>query len=222
MTVTNKLQVQEVKEELTIFLRNQDIFTIAQRGVITLTEEFSGDAATKTFTLSNTPARNVRSITVGGSSQTFGTDYTVNYSTAIVTFTSAPASGTDNVDITYDYGSPDKIFSDFPREDLHISSYPRISIDVTSSRTSEFGIGAGANITEMLVSIYTFAEGNVAVDDYTEKIREAILDNKSSFYYLKFLTPQSLGPLLDVPDRDRKIMMRVLECQAPYNVEIIS
>lgn len=222
MTVNNKLQVQEVKEELAVFLRNSDIFSVATRGVTTTTEEFNGDAAETEFTLTNTPVRNIRSVTVDAAAQTFGTDYTVDYSTAKVTFTSAPGSGTNNVDIQYDYGSTDKIWNDFPRDDLAITSYPRISIDVTSTRTSEFGIGATANITELLVTIYVFADGNVATNTYIDTLREKILDAKKSFYYIEFLTPQSVGPLLDVPDRARKIMMQTLECLAPYNVETIT
>ena len=66
------------------------------------TELKSGDASTTAFTLSNTPViPGSQYIEVGGSAQTEGTDYTVAYDTGVVTFTSAPATGTDNIDIDY-------------------------------------------------------------------------------------------------------------------------
>jgi flagellin-like protein len=66
------------------------------------TELKSGDATTTAFTLANKPVvPGSQTIEVGGSAQTEGTDFTVNYDTGVVTFTSAPASGSNNIDIDY-------------------------------------------------------------------------------------------------------------------------
>ncbi len=73
------LNTYNVKEELLVFLRNQDIISTTNRGVTTVTGTFSGDGSATVFTLLNHPVKNVRTVTVGGSSQSFGHDYSVSY-----------------------------------------------------------------------------------------------------------------------------------------------
>ena len=93
MTVTDLINPNTIKQELVVFLRNSDIFSTSDRGVSTTTDEFSGDDNETEFTLTNTNCKNIRSITVDDVAQSLGTDYTVDYSTAVVTFTTAPADG---------------------------------------------------------------------------------------------------------------------------------
>lgn len=73
-------------------------------GSVNTNETFSGDGSTTTFTLSNTPVvPESETVEVDGSQQTRGTDYTIDYETGVITFTTAPSSGTDNISVTYDY-----------------------------------------------------------------------------------------------------------------------
>ena len=72
-------------------------------------ETFSGDAVETDFTLANQaiPLNDYIAVTVGGTPQTLGTDYDViddpdDDSKSIISFSSAPASGTDNISVTYD------------------------------------------------------------------------------------------------------------------------
>lgn len=60
-------------------------------------QKFNGDGSTKTFTVSAKPAALV-SVKIGS---TATTDYTYNASTGVVTFTTAPVSGTNNVIVSY-------------------------------------------------------------------------------------------------------------------------
>jgi len=54
----------------------------------------TGDGSTTTFYLTNTPvAENTEKIYVDGVLKTRGTDYTIDYTTGAVTFTTAPAAG---------------------------------------------------------------------------------------------------------------------------------
>jgi len=221
-SVTNLIDLAEIEEELVVFLRNSDIFTTTQRGVTTRTDEFNGDGNTKTFTLTQTPVRNVRSVTVGGTAKSLGTEYSVNYSTAVVTFVDAPDVGVNNVDVQYDYGSTDKIYSDFPRVDLGIDSYPRIAAVITSAKTDELGVGADSNMTDFLITITTYDKKNTLVKDYIKAIRNKILINKKTFYYLKLLTPVAVNPMINEPARGDKILQQSLDCRAPFNVELIS
>ena len=63
-------------------------------------QSFSGDGSATTVTVTAKPA-SLTSVTVGGNTLTVSTDYTYNSSTGVITFNSAPASGTDNITATY-------------------------------------------------------------------------------------------------------------------------
>lgn len=208
-------------EELVIFIRNQNILSLSDRGVTTTTEEFNGDNNTKIFTISNLNIKNVRDVTIGGVSQILYTDYTVDYPTGKITFTTAPTSGTDNVDIEYDYGT-DAIFPEQARLDLKLVSYPRIAISTTAINIDDGATDGNINYTEYLFSFYTYAETTSAVREYFKKIKEAILNNKKNFYYLRYITPISGTGIIQEPNRNDKIVTKVLECIAPLNEEIIT
>jgi len=223
MAVTNLLNLNQIKQELVVFLRNSDCISTSDRGVTTSTNESigTGDTVEVDFALAESNAKNVRNVKLDGSAQTFGTDYTVDYSTYTVTFTTAPGSAVA-VTATYDYGSGDSIYPDFPRTDLGITSYPRMAVAVTSVATSEMGIGGAANINDILLSVYVYANGMAAVDDYIKDARSAFLQAKKDFYYLKFVTPVTQSPLINEPARGDKIYTRSLDIRAMFNVEDIS
>jgi hypothetical protein len=76
---------------------NEDI-NLIQPG---FTELFNGDNSHTGFTLSYTDLDDTEvTASVGGVTKTEDTDFTVNRTTGIVTFTTAPATGTNNVSIT--------------------------------------------------------------------------------------------------------------------------
>ncbi len=79
-----------------------NISTVVELVTNTATETFSGDDSETTFTLANTPV-SVTSVTVDGSARSAVTDYTVSGST--ITFETAPATGTNNISVTYTYTS---------------------------------------------------------------------------------------------------------------------
>lgn len=67
------------------------------------TESFNGDGSTKTFQLLHTAQAPLLEVKVGGVTKVEGTDFSVNYALAQVTFVTAPGVGTGNVTVTYDY-----------------------------------------------------------------------------------------------------------------------
>ena len=68
------------------------------------TELFSGDGSTTAFTLANNPVvPGSETILVAAAAQTYSTHFTIAWDTGIVTFVTAPATGTDNIDIDYTY-----------------------------------------------------------------------------------------------------------------------
>jgi len=215
------LQLNEIKEELAVFLRNEDIFTVGERGVTTTTDEFNGDTIETNFTLDNTNVKNVRAVTVGGVAVAFGSGYTVNYSTAVVTFASPPATGTDNVDIQYDYGNTDKIFPDYPRPDLTLSSFPRIGFDIINIDTSEGALGGGIFRHRITIRLNIYELESEEIDKDITTIKESIKDNKKGFFYVEFMTINLIGPTLNTEFGSNKILMRSMDLLMPYDHESV-
>jgi hypothetical protein len=67
-------------------------------------DRWDGDGSTAIFELSHRPIKDASyTVKVDGVTKTEVTDYTLDKDTGILEFTSAPASGSDNVEITYRY-----------------------------------------------------------------------------------------------------------------------
>jgi len=65
-------------------------------------EIFDGDASTLNFIVTHVPIKdNSYVVKVGGTEKTETTDYSLDRDTGILTFVSAPAAGSDNIEITY-------------------------------------------------------------------------------------------------------------------------
>ena len=226
MAVTNLIDLNKIKQELVVFLRNSDIMTTSERGVTTDTDTGGWGGVTEhLINVSN--IKNIRSITLTppGSDLTFGTHYTVDYSyddsgtIKCKILLSGSMAGTYS--IIYDYGT-DKIYPDFPRVDLKINSYPRIAVSVTSIRTDEMALGGKDTITDFLVSITVYANGMESVDEYVKAIREKFLEAKKSFFYITYITPITQSPLINEPARGNKIYQRTLELRSLFHVEEVS
>jgi hypothetical protein len=220
MTVTNIQDDKKILGEIVNFLRNSDIFSIATRGVTTTTASGTFAVPTSSVAIAVATVKNIRSVVVASVTLAFGTDYTFNLnssSTCVISFVSAK---TGAYTITYDYGSSDKIYDDFPRTDITLSSYPRMSVDITST-TTEFGALDGSQtFNDMLISFNVFCDNKNDVRDYTKVLRTKILEGKRSFYYLRYMVPVAASPIIQQPDRHDKIVLKVLECVAPLNEEI--
>ena len=66
------------------------------------TETFDGDASTKSFVLNFIPIKDASYVVkVGGVTKTETTDYSVNKDTGVIVFVSAPAAGSDNIEVSY-------------------------------------------------------------------------------------------------------------------------
>lgn len=98
------------------------------RAESTTTDEFDGGSTDFTLTASSGRVTCVTAVTVDGTAQTKWKDYRWDEQNQKVIFYSNTASGTDNVDITYKYGTPSWIYPDKPIKSLTSSSFPRINI----------------------------------------------------------------------------------------------
>jgi hypothetical protein len=125
------IEQTKVLAEYLNFLRNSDILTTTVRGVTT-TSDTKTTAATgaETFTLTHLGVKNIRSITYDGSTIYNVKDYTINLDSNQVTLLSVVPGKT--VVISYDYGTGDRIYPDYPRcftesaEALTISGFKKI------------------------------------------------------------------------------------------------
>lgn len=178
------IDIKAIKTEWTYFLRNSDIFTTTIRSVTTDTDTGTF-AADSTHLIAVTNIKNIRSVVVGGVTLTYGSDYTYDIDfldTTIktkITFTSAQ---TGAYTITYDYGT-DKIFPDYPRDDLTISSYPRISSDIIYSKITPAG-HQNTDLSVVGMSTTVYSKDLDDIDDYITSIRSAIKTAYISFYYV--------------------------------------
>jgi len=199
--MTDVIDPSEMVEEVVVFLRNQDVFTTSQRGVITDTDAGSWSSATSHLIDVNN-VRNIRSITVDGSSLSFGTDYNVDYTFDDGGTTkckiSLVSAQTGSYSISYDYGS-DKIFSDFPRPNLSISSFPRMTVDFVSVDSESGGFG---NVIKNTISfsVIVYDAKTSSVRDYIMSVRTKFIENWTDFYYLSgVVRPVGVGPMLKSP-----------------------
>jgi len=192
------INFNEIKEELVVFLRNSDIFTTTQRGVTT-TNETPTLSAANSWQSSKTNIKNIRSITVDATPLNLKDDYTVDYEDSngcLVTFTSAQ---TGDAIISYDYGNSDKIFPDFPRPDLTISSFPRIAVDLIGVDSNAGGFG-NVNVSNITFTVVIYDKTQLDINTYLASVRSAFINNFIGFKYLSnYVRPLVVGPIIKSP-----------------------
>jgi len=210
------MDIPKIKQEQVVFLRNNNVFSITQRGVTTTTQ--SETIAGTTITIDKTNVKNIRSITVGGNSKVLGTDWTADYKHStgcLITFGTSQAGASV---VTYDYGN-DKIYPDFPRDDLTINSYPRIAIDVMSAPISPFGIGGDTFISDVSMTIVVYDKNSNNLDSYIQTIKDLYVSNSKNFYYLNFVSPTLIGPTINSADKKDEIMQKNLDIVGKFNID---
>ena len=214
------IDLSAIRKELLNFLRSSDILTVTQRGVTTSNDTGTFDAD-ETYVISKTNVKNIRSIVVAGTTLTYGEDYTVDFDyldTTIKCKISFTAAQTGAYTISYNHGT-DKIWDDFPRDDLTIGSYPRVSVDVTDGTSDAFGIGGTTFSSSINFTVVVYAQSIKTIDSTINTIRQKIMGNSKLFYYLGFTKPIGIGPLIENPEKDQEIMSRNIDFQSIINVE---
>lgn len=210
-----------IKEEITVYLRNSDIYTITQRSVTTATATGTF-ASTSSLLINRTNVKNIRSITVVTTELTFGTDYTVDYwyndsgtRKCKITFVAAQ---TGAYSIPYDYGS-DLIFEGRPRVDLTLSSFPRLAVEVLGDDTSDADIGGDTEESNISFAITVFDDDSDDIDSALKSVRTKMLEYKKSFYYLKYVHRLNTGPLLPFVLSKGKVDQKAINYMSNFNFE---
>ena len=196
----------EIEQEIAVYLKNQDILSTTTRGVTTVTQTNTAVGSETFIKVDNTNVKNVRSVEIDDVAKTFGTDYTVTYESDTaadigkVNFASALSSA-EVVDIEYDYGASDRVYTDFPRTDLSLSSYPRISIGVTTVRSEDAGVGGESQLSDIMLSITYFGGVKKVIKAGAKSIRNKLQTGAKNFYNFGYIRPMTKGPLIHEPNR---------------------
>ncbi len=219
-----KIKLKDIRVEYLNFLRNSDIFSTTIRGVTTLIDTFNAVAGDNIFTLTKTNCKNIRKVELTHLTDPkitlkYGRDYNIDLNTAKVTIYGLSIN--DKIDITYDYGGSDKIYSEYPRSDLTISSFPRIGFKIYNFSTAVAGFGNVLN-SNWRFGVKVYATSAKEADDLIDAIRDITISNSTSLYYTYHMYPidvLDLGPL-DLEKGKTKIYVQGLNIMCDNNYEI--
>lgn len=224
------LNLMNLRDELCDFLRRSDVLSTTIRGVTRTTSSYSvgvGGEATHTFT-ANIPVRDFKLLTVDSVNMYFLRDYTMNWNTGVLTW-NTPLTVGQAVAYQIDWGAGDKIYPDLPRDDLTLTSYPRVGIELTSISTAPLGLGGTTHISDILITIFVWVPVNRdsgvnssfgGIEDLEATmtlIRDAIRTNAKNFYSFSWITPSGTAPLFK--GMNGKVLQHSADYQIKWRIE---
>jgi len=227
--MTTAVDVKKVRQEITHTLRNADILSVTIRGVTTVTENFTATASQVNFILAHVTVKNVRSVTINsGSALKYLRDFSINFTTGVITLVT-PSTVNDAVAIQYDYGSGDKIYPDMPRDDLSLTSFPRVGMQVLGINSQPLGLGGQSFISEATITIYAWVptdkntsvgSGKGGTDDLSDlitAIRNTLFTNSKAFYTFQWIQPTTVSPI--IAGQNNKIIQQSEDYTIKFLVE---
>ena len=218
------LNEKSIRDEMTVFLKNQGVLTTVNRGVTTVTNESLGTLASSIFSyIAKSNVRNIRNVIVAGTTLVFGTDYTVDYyylDTTRKCRIDYTVAQTGVATVTYDWGTTEKIYPNFPRTDMTLSSYPRVGLEVVDIDSEPYGFN-NVNNSNVDISFTVLDDSKDNITDIITSIRTAIVNNQSGFYYLKLVKPRRTGPVVPVTDGKAKdkLFSKSFDVRGYFNIE---
>lgn len=227
MTVTGLIDINAIKEEIINDLR-VNITDPSSRGS-SASVNLSGNGSDTAFLINVSTAKAISSIEHPiNTVLTFGTDYTFNtdyddsgIKKLRIVFTTPPASGTDNIEVNYKYGET-WVYPDYSQPQSTLSDFPRITVDVLQGNTSTESADGSVKESTITVSITLDDFKSERLDGLFKSIRERMLEKQKSWYYLSYLTPSTISPLLPNPTGRNKVLRRTADFDSIYNFEVVS
>lgn len=218
------IDMMELRREALHLVRNSGVLSDSQRGVTSTTDTgtFSSDTS---HLISVTNGKAISSIVVDGSPLVYGKDYTylLDYDDSgtikiQVNFTSAQ---TGAYTITYDFGT-DKIFPDYPRTELSISSFPRVAVDVSDITTGAGGFGS-VDESEVNVTVTLYSPTTLELSNLVSTLRAYIRSQKTGTWFLgNYIQIVSISPAI-VAERAAgkdKIFQQTLDFRGRFRYEV--
>lgn len=200
----------DIKRELVNFLRNSNIISTSSRGVTTTSDTYDSTAGQTVFVLTHANLKNVRTVTVNAASKSYGVDYSVNFETYTITLTT-PVLIHDAVVVSYDYGTSDKIFPDYPQKSITMNSLPRVGFDILSGDSTLNSLGDVTVTSKIIVSANVYDTDYKSIDDIITALRNALNTNAKLFYTFNFIKPKGLFPIIRSPVGEDKVLQRTAD-----------
>ncbi len=219
--------MEDVKTEFVVFLRNSDILSTTQRGVTTTSNVFTSTASQTVFTISNNVTRNIRYVTIDGVAQDAYKDYTPDYKSAdsTITFkTGVSINALVDVGLDYSSGAIEKVWADYPELQYLPSSVPRIGFDITGFRTQVLSIGDSNWFSDALVTVKAYDSNLKNIDNFISTIRSSVKSAQLDFYHFQTVRPKNIGPPLlhDIVSKTKlsgKVFEKSIDLLARWNFE---
>src|SRR3990167_3959803 len=127
-----------------------------------IVETLSGDGSKTEFVLSNTKLLNIISVSISGTAKVKYQEYNIDFNENAIIFVTAPASGTNNITVIYEYSSTGSswIFQDKPRLDLSPAQYPRIGTQMITESGEPVGLfdDHAWNTITMQIDVLTYKD----------------------------------------------------------------
>ncbi|HEU04630.1 MAG TPA: hypothetical protein ENH95_05915 [Nitrosopumilus sp.] len=227
--------MEKLKTEMVVFLRNSDILSITQRGVTTISNVFNATTNQTVFTLSNAVARNIRSVVLASEPHTPDRatknaydDYTPDYKSISSTITFGTGiSENSSVIVTYDYssGTTEKVWADYPELQYLPASVPRVGFDITGFRTQALSIGDSNWFSDALITVKVYDSNLKNIDGFISTIRSKVKESQLSFYHFQIVRPKNIGPALlhDITSKSKlsgKVFEKAIDLLARFNFEV--
>lgn len=215
-----------IESEQLNFIRKS--ITDPNNRTINHTNTLAGDGSTTLFSLtgiaSGSHLQHINTVTVGGVTQKWGKDYlgiVGGVSKDKIQFTSAPGASVVIV-VDFNYGSKDIAYNEFPRVNLPLSEYPRISVAYLYP-TKIVGMRDVLS-TDIRITIVVLSENNYELNTILKELRDAYVDKfKSSdkeFYYIRIATPTNVAEISMSEDVTKDVVGKAFELLCPHNYEM--
>lgn len=211
--------IDTIKEEMIMFAR-KNVTDPSSRGS-SATETFSGNGSNTQFTVANTNLKHITTVTISSVAKTEYSDFTVEYfgsNKGRITFTTAPATGTNNISVTYKYGDT-WIFPEFPKNPLTLSSYPRIAIDIIAGDSTPAALGTGNVKTEITFLAVAYSNNTREADLILNDLRTDLINNAKNFVNIPFVYPEQIQNMGSEQGKDAKVVARSMIIKAIGKIE---
>ena len=223
MAITTAISLLDLKDEIINDLRSN--LTDPRSRITLVSQYFSGTGTATTFDVTNASTMKcVKYVKVGATTMKYGSEYTVTFrgtNIGRITFTNAPAVGTNNIEVNYGYGSSAMIYGDRPRQDLYVANYPRIAVSAMIN-TKELDVGGRAFTNDIIISMLVLTEHPAYLDELCTDVRNRILANKKNYYNFRYIYCTAMNDINTMEDRTTDVVGRVMDFAIPDRIEVIN
>jgi len=225
--VVSRVDFREIMDEIVLTLRNNVVDR--QERASSDTDSFTGDGTTTTFEFTNDldsksrhKIMNVKSVTIDDTEQTVYEDYVVGYRKdspilGKIQFWNAPDDSAAIV-VSYDW-QYSFVYSESPRIDLPVSSYPRINVQIKETSPEEAAVGGKVFLYEIPVYLTVT---DLKRDDTEDTMQEIVRyfnekSQREGFWHFQYIRPVKLSGVIPADEEaNETVYGQQYELLIPY------